>query len=409
MKLHLLPIFVLAALAPAHILPPPNPLTNLTHDANLHDSISSNATTSSSSILALHPRANPPTKYEKAIDIGRTLISAMKSKDRVARWFFKDFPQYAETCQSPYKGDGKAELATWGYDDSAALSKTVEKECDFDVYHKIKEVFDDLGLDTRGSKDGGPNHCFKINHQDGPAIKRNEDGSLPSESKQFYDVCGKTYQATGATFEFAANPSGLVALMNIMSLSYTAKTFTWHRTPLPSELPHFGTAQDIAWAVWNRVNAPDLAGLKYLLVTQIMNAGSRELFRSALGGLDPPQSEVKVWPGHEFRLDTDGGRAILGSPVGRWAGYLLLQHKDELKGNRYIDKVRLFKPPGASLPYLLFYVAKDSSVGGEEPLGVFVVKDEKKKVIEQRVSMAVAGRSRELKSLVREHKVFVRV
>jgi hypothetical protein len=49
--------------------------------------------------------------------------------------------------------------------------------------------------------------------------------------------------------------------------------------------------------------------------------------------------------------------------VGRWAGYLLLQHKEQLGGNRYVDKVRVFKPPGASLPYLLFYVAKEPWVG----------------------------------------------
>lgn len=125
----------------------------------------------------------------------------MRSKDSVARWFFKDFPQFAETCQSPFTGDGKAELAKWGFDDSDALSATVAKECDFDGYHKIKAAFDELGLDTRSSKDGGPNHCFKVNHRDGVAIKRNEDGSLPSEAKQYYDVCGKEYRVTSSPVE----------------------------------------------------------------------------------------------------------------------------------------------------------------------------------------------------------------
>lgn len=120
-------------------------------------------------------------------------------------------------------------------------------------------------------------------------------------------------QATGASFEFAVNPHGLIALMNIMSLTYSAKTYTWFRTPLSSELPHIGTPQDIAWAMWNRVHPPDLAGLKYLLVTQVMNANSRELFRSALETLVPPQSEYKLWPGHEFSLTSKGGQAILGT------------------------------------------------------------------------------------------------
>lgn len=45
-----------------------------------------------------------------------------------------------------------------------------------------------------------------------------------------------------------------------------------------------------------------------------------------------------------------------GSPIGRWAGYFLLQHKEKLGGNRFISKVRAFKPVGATLPYLIFYV-----------------------------------------------------
>jgi hypothetical protein len=120
-------------------------------------------------------------------------------------------------------------------------------------------------------------------------------------------------QATGATYVFAVNPHGLIALMNIMSMTYSAKIFTWFRSPLPEELPHIGTPQDIGWAMWNRVNAPDLAGIKYLLVTQVMNAGSREIFRSALGTLEPPESEYKLWPGHEFDMKSKGGQAILGT------------------------------------------------------------------------------------------------
>lgn len=136
------------------------------------------------------------SKFEKSAEIGRTLSSACKSKDSVARWFFKDFPNFADTCQSPFEGHGREELEKWGFHDSDELSKDIEKECDFDNYHHIKTAFDELGLDTKASKDGGPNHCFKIDHRNGPAIKRNEDGSLPPEEDQYYDVCGKTYRVS---------------------------------------------------------------------------------------------------------------------------------------------------------------------------------------------------------------------
>ncbi|XP_014558693.1 hypothetical protein COCVIDRAFT_93893 [Bipolaris victoriae FI3] len=355
MKLQFVFAVLVATLASARVVVSPCPLPE--HVTHVNFTLVDAASVNSNSSSKAHTFAEP-TKFEKSAEIGRTLDAAMKSKDSIARWFFKDFPNFQETCQSPFDGDGREDLARWGFDDSEKLRKEVEKECDFDAYHGIKPAFDELGLDTKAEKDGGPNKCFKINHRDGPAIKRLPDGSLPLESNQYYDVCGKEYRAsaTGATYEFAVNPNGLVVLMNIMSLSFCAEKFTWFRKPLPEELPHIGTPSDIAWAVWNRAGASNIADVKYLLVTQIMNPTSRDMIRTALGTLQPPQSETKVWPGSDFTMDTVGGRAILGSPIGRWVGYFLLQHKKQLGGNRFISKIRVFRPSTASLPYLVFYV-----------------------------------------------------
>lgn len=191
MKLHGVLAVLLAALTAAGVVPPSNAaLSNLTHSVN--DTVFDNDVSGSSSSTA-HTQADP-SKFDKAAEIGRTLDAAMRSKDSIARWFFKDFPNFHETCQSPFDGDGREDLRKWGFDDSEALSKDVEKDCDFDKYHGIKAAFDELGLDTTAEKDGGPNKCFKINHRDGPAIKRLPDGSLPSEANQYYEVCGKEYR-----------------------------------------------------------------------------------------------------------------------------------------------------------------------------------------------------------------------
>jgi len=198
MKIHILTLAVLATLASTHVLPPnSSPFTNLNYySANLKDTpIDHAANTFDPSTV--HTAADPPppnAKFDKAVSTGQTLDSAMKSKDNIARWLFKDFPQYAETCQSPFTGDGRADLAKWGFDDSDALSEKIKNECDFDAYHKIKAAFDEIGLDTKAAKDGGPNRCFKVNHRDGPAIKRDEKGELPNEAKQYYDVCGMEYR-----------------------------------------------------------------------------------------------------------------------------------------------------------------------------------------------------------------------
>lgn len=188
MKLPFVSLVLITAVVHTRVaLPSGTSLENFTRNLEFKITPAANTT--------VHTNADP-SKYEKSAGIGRTLHSASKSKDGVARWFFKNFPNFADTCQSPFDGDGREELRKWGFDDSDELSKDVEKECDFDNYHHIKSAFDELGLDTRASKDGGLNHCFKVNHRDGPAIKRNEDGSLPSEENQYYDVCGKTYRAS---------------------------------------------------------------------------------------------------------------------------------------------------------------------------------------------------------------------
>lgn len=64
------------------------------------------------------------------------------------------------------------------------------------------------------------------------------------------------------------------------------------------------------------------------------------------------------------RMQIAGTNFTSGSPVGRWTGYFLLQHKEKLGGNRFISKMRLFKPADAALPYLIFYVNPRPTAGG---------------------------------------------
>lgn len=56
-----------------------------------------------------------------------------------------------------------------------------------------------------------------------------------------------------------------------------------------------------------------------------------------------------------------------GSPVGRWAGYFLMQHKQQLGGNRFIYKVRVFKnEQSGSLSYFCFYVNPNPAPEGSD-------------------------------------------
>jgi hypothetical protein len=127
----------------------------------------------------------------------------------------------------------------------------------------------------------------------------------------------------------------------------------------------------MAWGFWNR--GGKIQNIEYLMVAMIMNSDTRDIIRQAHASLMPQRSETAIWPGYDFPMDTQAGQALLGklvkissskyltelqlgSSVGRWAGYFLLQHKKQLGGNKFISKARVFKPDVGSLPYMLFYV-----------------------------------------------------
>jgi hypothetical protein len=147
-----------------------------------------------------------------------------------------------------------------------------------------------------------------------------------------------------------------VFVFDIKSLAKAARSL-WRRAAKPEESPHIRSFSDISWAFWNCAAAGNIQNIRYFFVTTIINTETNRHVRRALETLTPPKTETEGWPGVDFDMDTDAGKALLGSPVGRWAGYFLIQHKRRLGGNKFISKVRSFKSEKPnSLPYLLFYV-----------------------------------------------------
>jgi hypothetical protein len=294
--------------------------------------------------------------WDKAAERGAKLLLGMKSSDAEAAMSYNT----GDTIESPFDGDGVAAFRQWGYNDNPIeFQKEVNKECDMDSIngHKLKQALTDLGLDTRSKNQGGANECFSVEHYDGPAVKRDDKGQMPSQSKQRYDVCGREYRITGAEHTIGVNAAGgAVFAIGIMSAARSARR-VWGVDPKADELPHIRTVSDIAWAFWNRAAAGNIQDIKYFFVTMIINPETNRHIRRALKTLNPPKEEVDGWPGVDFDMESVAGQALLGSPVGRWAGYFLVQHKRQLGGNKHVSKVRVFKSekPG-SLPYLLFYV-----------------------------------------------------
>jgi len=55
----------------------------------------------------------------------------------------------------------------------------------------MADTFEELGVDPRSALGGGPNHCYYVEHNDGPLVHRNENGELPNHDEQYYNVDSK--------------------------------------------------------------------------------------------------------------------------------------------------------------------------------------------------------------------------
>jgi len=335
-----------------------------------------------------------------AVARGAKLLQGMKVSDADAATLCG----LGTTAESSFDGDLIDTLRDWGYnDDNDALAKQADPECNFNSRdgHMLATAFGDLGIGTKSKKQGGPNQCFLIEHFDGTAVKKGDNGKMPDKADQRYDVCGKEYRVTNAEHTIGANAeSGAVYAMQISSAAKAARRL-WKRAPLTEELPAIRSVSDIAWAFWNRVHQGEgLDNIKYLFVMMIINKETNQHVKRALGTLSPQKEEAVGWPGNDFSMDTDEGKALLGSPVGRWAGYFLLQHKRQLGGNKYISKVRVFKSEKeGSWPYFLFYVDGPAATlglrGGEN----------NKKIWSSNEEPRIIRESADGKHVIREHVV----
>jgi hypothetical protein len=125
----------------------------------------------------------------KAKSRGVKLIKAMMMNDAEAQTMLS-WPY----IQSPWDGDLRTDLRTWGYNDNDEKHQEVDDQCDFDKTHEMSAAFSALKVDARSAGQGGPNHCFYTEHMNGPTVIRDEDGDLPFEEDQHYIVNGRDYQ-----------------------------------------------------------------------------------------------------------------------------------------------------------------------------------------------------------------------
>ena len=119
----------------------------------------------------------------------------------------------------------------------------------------------------------------------------------------------------------------------------------------------------LAWQNFQQKQAEPEArmqNLRYVFRMQIANVDTESIVSRVMGGV-----AASVWPGKTFKMTTDEGKALLGTPHGSGIAWLLAQHKKQL-GLKTVDEVTVYRLTTGQ-PTSLCFALKD--IGGDDDGG----------------------------------------
>ncbi|KAF2626742.1 hypothetical protein BU25DRAFT_314060, partial [Macroventuria anomochaeta] len=202
--------------------------------------------------------------------------------------------------QSPWDGEMRTDMETWGYLDSDELHQNHDTDCDFADKHQVSAMFNDnkFRANVRSSGQGSPNRCLYFMHADSPATIRDQNHSIPKLTKQKYWV-GSRESAIDAYAGIGVNlKENFVYFMNCKSPEEAAKE-TWKRPVTPHELLALRSSSDLVFTFWNRVATTATRGnFKYITSCRITNDKTEAVIERALEAVGVDR--IQKWPGTDF-------------------------------------------------------------------------------------------------------------
>ena len=100
---------------------------------------------------------------------------------------------------------------------------------------------------------------------------------------------------------------------------------------------------DVVFLAWQKAAGDKIKGLKYIFRHHITNANTLAVI---LEVLEKRGEQAKPWPGLQISMTERDAWALLGTPNGVGAAWLLIQHKEQL-GMKSISAVTIYKCVGA--------------------------------------------------------------
>ncbi|KAI4682345.1 uncharacterized protein J4E88_005235 [Alternaria novae-zelandiae] len=257
--------------------------------------------------------------YEAAVVKGTRLLQILAAKDKTQ-------------VQSAY--EEVQELAQHGH-----LLKPQDK---FFEINCIADALCDLGVSDKMVYDGGENNRTHHVHD--------RDGAEATEDDT----------TTHGYFSQVSNPhSGVLIADSNLSPAHAAKfDDEWEEEAI--ELPSLRHWSDVAFLQYlSSFPEPPIRPipLNYVFRVQIQNAATSLVLNKIIS--KHATFTYEMWPGITFGMDSEEGKAILGTPNGCGVAWMLIQHKKAF-GEKNIEKVTLFhaakKDDLFRWPTLLFWI-----------------------------------------------------
>lgn len=81
-------------------------------------------------------------------------------------------------------------LEDWGWHEVPSPDCDDDNECNSgaDGMYGVSRAFEGMGISPKSAPAGGPNHCFRVQHYDGPKVKKDPRTNEPPDMlEQRYD------------------------------------------------------------------------------------------------------------------------------------------------------------------------------------------------------------------------------
>lgn len=144
------------------------------------------------------------------------------------------------------------------------------------------------------------------------------------------------YPATGVDYKIAVNPrAGMLIVFDVFSPATVRAASAMDLVPLHR-------FSDIAWLIWTKYCNDahvDPAGLRYILHVVVNNPQSLDTIE-AVSHNDP--FALPLYPGATYAGSSAGGTALVGTPNGIGAAYLIIDHKKQMGPHRKVQNVRVW-------------------------------------------------------------------